>query len=446
MRKTNANLVKRVAIALLSSIIVGELLIMLFVDNLNIGEFWLEAVIDPLLLTIIITPAVFFIVVLPFRKQIVLRKAAERALQSSETHLKTLVKTIPDFIWLKDADGVYITCNKQFEKFFGAKEEEIIGKTDYDFVDKELADFFRENDKKAMALFGPSVNEEWITFAVGGDRILLETIKVPMTDSEGNLIGVLGIGRDITHRKMAEEEIKLKNDQLLQSQADREKMFSIIVHDLKTPFNSFLGMTQLLSEELDSFSKDEIREMASVMKTSAENLYALLENLLLWAKSERGMVPFSPALIELLPVVNEGAGIMDEPTKNKGVAIEIDVNKDIVVLADNNILMTIIRNLVSNAVKFTQTGGRVFIKAKCIDDLSVEISVEDTGIGMSRDILDNLFKPGSHTGRKGTEGESTSGLGLIVCNDFVKKLGGKLEVESEEGKGSRFFFSLPAQR
>ena len=220
-------------------------------------------------------------------------------------------------------------------------------------------------------------------------------------------------------------------------------MFSIIVHDLKTPFNSFLGMTQLLSEELHSFTQDEIQEMAASMKTSAESLYALLENLLLRAKNKRGMIPFNPALIELLPVVREGAGMMEEPAKNKDITIEIDIDEKIVVLADNNILQTIIRNLVSNAVKFTLHGGRVIIKAKNKDNSTVEISVEDTGIGMNRDILDNLFKPVPRTGRKGTEGESSSGLGLIVCNDFVQMLGGKLEVESEQGKGSRFFFSLP---
>lgn len=444
MNKKNANLVKRVALALLSSIIAGEVLIMLVVDNLSIEEFWIEAVIDSALLTIIITPAVFFIVILPLRKQIVLRKAAEKALKSSETHLRTLVQTIPDLIWLKDSNGVYITCNKQFEKFFGAKEDEIIGKTDYDFVDRELADSFRINDKKAMEACGPSMNEEWITFADGGDRALLETIKVPMTDDEGNLIGVLGISRNITQRKLAEDEIKLKNEQLLLSQEDREKMFSIIVHDLKTPFNSFLGMTQLLSEELHSFTQEEIKEMAASMKTSAESLYALLENLLLWARSKRGMIPFNPTLIELLPVVREGAEMMEEPAKIKNITIEIDINEDIAVLADNNILQTIIRNLVSNAVKFTLPGGRVILKAKSKDNSSVEVSVEDTGIGMSHEIMDNLFKPGSRTGRKGTEGESSSGLGLIVCNDFVKMLGGKLEIESEQGKGSRFFFSLPS--
>jgi PAS domain S-box-containing protein len=123
----------------------------------------------------------------------------------SESHLKTLIRTIPDLIWLKDVDGVYLACNRSFEQFFGATEEEIVGKTDYDFVSRELADFFREHDRKAMEAGKPSVNEEWIPFASDGHKALLETIKTPVIGSNGQIAGVLGIGRDITERKQAEE-------------------------------------------------------------------------------------------------------------------------------------------------------------------------------------------------------------------------------------------------
>jgi PAS domain S-box-containing protein len=138
--------------------------------------------------------------------QIVIRKRAEDALQNSEGRLRTLLQTIPDLIWLKDAEGAYLSCNSMFERFFGAKEADIVGKTDYDFVDHKLADFFRENDRKAMAASGPTSNEEWITFADDGHRALLDTIKAPVYDEQKSLIGILGIGRDITDRKHAEEE------------------------------------------------------------------------------------------------------------------------------------------------------------------------------------------------------------------------------------------------
>lgn len=145
-------------------------------------------------------------------------KLADRFLLNSKGQLRTLVDTIPDLVWLKDQNGHYLMCNSKFERFFGAKEAEIIGKTDYDFVDKELADFFTRNDKKSMAAGKPTMNEEWITYAVDGHREYLETIKSPMHDSNGNLIGVLGVGRDITQRKRDEEELRTKEMQLSTAQ------------------------------------------------------------------------------------------------------------------------------------------------------------------------------------------------------------------------------------
>ena len=141
-------------------------------------------------------------------------KQAKDALKESETHLRTLIRTIPDLVWLKDQLGVYLFCNSRFESFFGAKEKEIIGKTDYDFVDKELADFFRKHDKLAMAKGSPSINEEEVTFAEDGHWEILETIKTPMYKSDGQLAGVLGIGRNITDRKKAEEAFRLNEARL----------------------------------------------------------------------------------------------------------------------------------------------------------------------------------------------------------------------------------------
>ena len=158
-----------------------------------------------------------------FTQDITLRKMTEDALLKSETQLRTLVQTIPDLMWLKDNNGVFLQCNTMFERFFGARETDILGKTDYDFIDKDLADFFRDHDRKAMAAGKPTTNEEWITFADDGHRAYLETIKTPMYESDGKLIGILGIGRDITDRKMAEDalsssEVRLRT--LLQTSPD----------------------------------------------------------------------------------------------------------------------------------------------------------------------------------------------------------------------------------
>ena len=161
------------------------------------------------------------------------RKQLEEALRNSQTRLHTLLQTIPDLIWLKDKDGVYLSCNTMFERFFGAREADIIGRTDYDFMDRELADFFRGHDRNAMAAGKPTSNEEWITFADDGHRAFLDTIKMPMYDAQGTLIGVLGIGRDITERKQAEENLK-KNKILLDSVFSAiQDLILIVDKDLK---------------------------------------------------------------------------------------------------------------------------------------------------------------------------------------------------------------------
>ncbi|OYY93624.1 MAG: hypothetical protein B7Y41_10225 [Hydrogenophilales bacterium 28-61-23] len=163
-----------------------------------------------------------------------------RQLEAERIRLRTLVDSIPDLIWLKDADGVYLACNPMFERFFGAKEADIVGKTDYDFVERELADRFREHDRNAMLAGGPSVNEEWVTFADDGHRALLETIKTPMRDNEGRLIGVLGIARDITANHQYQEQLATQVEELRRWQ-DATLGREMRILELKREVNALLA-------------------------------------------------------------------------------------------------------------------------------------------------------------------------------------------------------------
>jgi len=167
---------------------------------------------------------------LKLEKEVAEHKLAEEALRQSEAHLRTLIETIPDLVWLKDPDGVYLFCNPRFERFFGATESEIVGKTDYDFVGKELADSFREKDKAAMAAAKPCVDEEEITYADDGHKESIETIKTLMYDSEGTLVGVLGIARDITERRRMEKELAEHREHLEERVRDRtEELRSMVM-------------------------------------------------------------------------------------------------------------------------------------------------------------------------------------------------------------------------
>lgn len=265
----------------------------------------------------------------------------------------------------------------------------------------------------------------------------------PVSNNEGNITHFIGVKEDITEYMQAETEIKLKNEELLKLNAEKDKFFSIIAHDLRSPFSGFLGLTELMAEKLPSLTMDEVQLFAQTMRDSATNLFRLLENLLEWARMQQGLIPFNPRLIKLTPVVDECISMVVEAAKNKEIEVIYNIPANLRIFADSNMLHTIIRNLVSNAVKFTHKGGKINISAKTIDNKGIEISIKDTGIGMNSEMSQNLFKLGVRTNRKGTEGEESTGLGLVLCKEFIEKHTGRIWVESEVEKGTTFYFTIP---
>jgi signal transduction histidine kinase len=251
--------------------------------------------------------------------------------------------------------------------------------------------------------------------------------------------------RDITERKKTESEIKHKNEQLEQLNSEKDKFFSIIAHDLRGPFNGFLGLTQIMAEQFKSLTLSELQEISMGMNKSANNLYNLLNNLLEWSRMQRGSTNFEPTNIPLLPFATSSLSTVMEPATKKRIGISIDIDENLHVLADENMLASTIRNLASNAVKFTPTGGKVSLSAKTTADGYIELSVHDTGIGMDAETLNNMFKLDVSISRKGTDDEPSTGLGLLLCKDFIEKHGGRIWAESEEGKGSTFYFTLPSK-
>jgi signal transduction histidine kinase/ligand-binding sensor domain-containing protein len=242
--------------------------------------------------------------------------------------------------------------------------------------------------------------------------------------------------------KIIAENLEETNNELININATKDRFFSIVAHDLRSPFNGFLGFTQIMAEDLPSLSMDKIQELAERMRDSAFNLFRLLENLLQWASIQQGLFTFELKRLELLPIVDDCMSTISEMAKNKGIDIKIDVPEKTMVYADSHVVHMVIRNLLSNALKYTNKGGKVSLYAKATTTKLVEIFVKDTGIGMSKDLLDKLFRLDTKTNRRGTQGEPSSGLGLIICKDLIEKQGGELKVESKEGVGSVFSFSL----
>jgi two-component system sensor histidine kinase/response regulator len=246
------------------------------------------------------------------------------------------------------------------------------------------------------------------------------------------------IARVHTHVKLYQQSIELVN-----LNATKDKFFSIIAHDLKGTLGGFMGITEILAEEMPNMAAAEIQDYLGNLHDASVNLFRLLENLLQWARLKQGAIPFNPETINLHSVVKDCVALLHESSNNKNIKIVQDITEPIMVFADNNMLQTILRNLISNAIKFTPKGGMVKISAKISDERNAVISVQDTGIGMNPEMISSLFSPGARTGRNGTDGEPSTGLGLLLCKEFVEKHGGKILIESEEGKGSVFTFTIP---
>ncbi len=247
------------------------------------------------------------------------------------------------------------------------------------------------------------------------------------------------IARVKTHLKLYHQ-----NKELHELNATKDKFFSIIAHDLRSPFNNFLGLTQIMVEELPLLTITDLEEIALTLRDSAVNLFSLLGNLLEWARMQRGLTTFEPVLCKLMPEVSKILALAEQAAAKKGITVSYSIPDDLTVFADYNMLGGVMRNLVSNATKFTDKGGAITITAKPGSAGWVEICIQDSGIGMDKDMIANLFSLDKNTSRPGTVGEPSTGLGLIICKDFIEKHGGELRVESETGQGSTFRITLPA--
>ncbi len=244
--------------------------------------------------------------------------------------------------------------------------------------------------------------------------------------------------------KFQNEEINHLNNELKELNSTKDKFFSIIAHDLKNPLGTFTNVTKMLYEMPEDFSKDERQEFMKLMKDSADNVYALLENLLEWSRSQRGSISFNPVEVNLYDIVRITNSILHSSAHSKIINLENKIPVNYNIFVDPNLITTVIRNLVSNSIKFTHENGTIEIGVgDDTSDDSILIYVKDTGIGMSDKIKNKLFKIEENVTSLGTFGEKGTGLGLILCKEFVEKHGGKIWVESELEKGSTFWIKIP---
>ena len=323
----------------------------------------------------------------------------------------------------------------------GWTREEVIHKNWFDW-------FIPEKIRTTLEFFQSSIQKNEISehyeneiITRTGDLRLIAWNNIILHDHLGAVSGIASIGEDITDRKRMEAEVKYKNEELQKLNATKDKFFSIIAHDLKSPFNSILGFSQILEEQMREKDYTAIEKYSKIIYESSERAVKLLMNLMEWSRSQTGRMEFNPEYCEMAELIQEVTILLDGSALQKLITINRVLPHTIRIFADKAMISTVVRNLISNAIKFTMPGGTITIS---MEQTQTELvfTVQDTGIGISKSGMEKLFRIEESFSTPGTQKEKGTGLGLILCKDFVELHGGKIGVESELGKGSAFKFSI----
>ena len=356
--------------------------------------------------------------------------------------MNTLINNIPVHIYIKDCESRFIMVDKGSAQSFGLNDpEQVVGKTDFDFFSHEHAQQAYEDEQLIIRTGVPINKEEKETWTDRPDT-WVSTSKLPLYDKNEKIIGTFGISMDITELKQKEEKIITTNKELEKLNSEKDKLFSIIAHDLRSPFHGLLGLTEVMVKDSHEMSSEEITNYSSSLHELVVNLYSLLENLLEWAQFQKGSLAFMPKALNLSDIFSQSIDSTKQRAIQKEIIILHDIPETLKIYADEKMINSVLRNLLSNSVKFTRKNGIVVGKAREIEEGMVEISVTDTGVGIPGNTMAKLFKLGEKVGSKGTDNELSTGLGLVLCKEFVEKHGGRIWVESKESNGSTFYFTL----
>jgi PAS domain S-box-containing protein len=367
---------------------------------------------------------------------------AQKALKESEENYRSLVNTSPDAIVVTDMNNKLNLVNQSALDIFGYSDsKKLIGKKYFDYISK--------NDLEKLDYISRDILEKGFVRNVEFEMLKEDKTSFPsdmsasvIRDFEGKPKGIVSIFGDITKRKQDEEQLRKYADEQAALNATKDKFYSVIAHDLKSPFQTILGYSEMLRSNIDNLNTDKIFGYADNIHKATTETYRLLEDLLQWTGSQTGRIKVTPEIIYVIEMFYSVTKTYKDAAKNKEIVLYSNVIEDLYINSDRNMITAILRNLVSNAIKFTKRQGQIVLDAQ-EDENSIIISVTDNGIGIPKENISKLFRIDSTYSTKGTEKEKGTGLGLIICKEFAEKNNGKLIVESEVGKGSKFILSLP---
>jgi len=353
--------------------------------------------------------------------------------EAKELYLK-IFEEFPALIWRSRLDKLCDYFNKTWLEFTGRTMEQEFGTgwaegvhpNDYDFC---LQTYVTAFDKREPFLMEYRMKNKF------GEYRWIRDFGRPFYDLDNSFLGYIGSCYDIT-------EIKDNELRLIELNATKDKFFSIIAHDLKSPFNSIIGFSEHLVEKVNEKNYHKINEIANVILNSSNSAMNLLTNLMTWSHLETGRMPFNPEYFDIATIVGEVLALIKPTSEHKSISIENGISTNAQVFADKEMIATVLRNLITNSLKFTEIGGRIKISS-VIKNNRLIVSIIDNGIGISKKRIDKLFTINENYSTPGTQKEKGTGLGLILCKEFIDKNNGEIWVESNVGVGSSFSFSLP---
>jgi PAS domain S-box-containing protein len=371
------------------------------------------------------------------------RKKAEESLKSINERFNLATTAASISVWEHDFITDIIQVDDNFNKIYGNTQGnyQIEFNEFIKFIHPDDVDIIKINIEEGIKS-DKSMNFEFRIIRLDGDIRNISAYGKITKDNTNKPVKYIGVNMDISEYKNAERVIKESETKLHQLNADKNRFISILGHDLKSPFNNLLGLSEVLTDEITSLKTEEIEDIAKDIQKSAKIANKLLDDILMWARTQQGKIPFKPQILNFKDIFKGTLEILTPNASAKNITINYSATDEINVFADIDMIKTVLRNLVSNAIKFTNNGGSINIDAKQNSE-NVIISVSDNGIGIPPENLTKLFDISEVITTTGTAKETGTGLGLLLCKEFVEKHGGKIWVESEVGKGSDFKFTLP---
>lgn len=377
------------------------------------------------------------------KEDITVKIITEENLVKEKELLQALLDNIPDLIYFKDKDSKFTRINKAEALVLGVSDpREAIAKSDFDFFETGHAKVAREDEQKIMQSNIPLIAKLENIRTAGGERRWFTATKVPVINKQGVSTGLVGISRDITSAKLNEEKLEKYSEGLKELYAGKEKLFTIIAHDLKSPFSPLLGLSETIVNEFDSLTPGELKLFNTEIFNALKNSYTLLENLLSWSRLETGQMKLNPTSINIFDQTVKVISILSGNAKLKNISLVNATDNNVFISADPNMFHSVLQNLISNAIKFTNKNGLIKISTETVSNDLIQITVSDNGVGMKSEQTKKLFSI-TAASTYGTNNEKGTGLGLMICKEMVERQGGTISVKSEVGKGTDIIFTLP---